>query len=121
MRMICQISDDFSPALISESAALRFLMTYIRPTLECPGCGRSFDGREVERIYADLPVRCACGRKSSARSGTIIDGVHAGWSEILLILVMRHWGQSDQQTAARCRVSHDTVRRIYRRFSESGA
>lgn len=120
--MVCtvdQIADAFSSELIPEADAQRFLMRFIRPSLQCPSCGRSFDGREVERLYADVCVRCTCGRKSSARSGTIIDGVHAGWSQILMIFVLRHFGLNDHLVAAKCNVSHDTVSRIYRRFAEA--
>lgn len=111
------IAAGFSPALISEMDSLRYTLSLIRPSLECPACGCSFDGKQKERLYADMSVTCACGRKSSARSGTCIDGVHAGWSEILMLCVLKFWGATDSQIAEKCSMSVDTVKRIIKRIS----
>ena len=104
---------------LDESTCRRKLLSIMRPDPACPGCGRVFDAAEIQRMLDDRDIRCACGRKSSPRSGTIIEGVRADYRTIMLLAVMHHWGVSKQEISGRCGISEDTVRRIIIRLTKA--
>ena len=111
-----QIADRFNSDLLDEETCRRFLLPIIRTAMVCAGCGAAFSGAETERTLAGRDVICGCGRKSSPRSGTALDGVHAGYREVLLVAIMLHWGVKRQEIARRSGISDDSVRRLQARL-----
>jgi len=95
-----------------EAVCRRSLLQLLRPAPICPCCKRSLSRSEIEKMLDDKDIRCECGRKSSPRSGTALEGVHAEYRTILLIACMSFWGVNIKETASRTGVSVDTVRRV---------
>lgn len=104
---------------LDESTCRRKLLAIMRPDPVCPGCQRAFTEEERQRLFDGKDIRCGCGRKSSPRSGTIIEGVRADYRSIMLLAVMHHWGRPKQEIAACCGMSEDTVRRIITRLTKA--
>jgi len=111
-----QIVRAFGIGHFDETVCRRTLLQLLRPAPICPGCKRSLSTSEVEKMLDDKDIRCDCGRKSSPRSGTALEGVHAEYRTILLIACMSFWGITIKETASRTGVSVDTVRRVIERL-----
>lgn len=107
----------FTCTHLDESTCRRWLLSILRPDPECPACHRKFSPEENARMLDNIDIRCGCGRKSSPRSGTILEGVRADYRSIMLLAIMQHWGVNKQEIALRCGMSVDTVRRLVDRIS----
>ena len=117
-----QIVTNFSSEVLNEENCRRILLPLIRPTMICPSCQVSYTHAEVERVLSGRDVICgSCSRKASPRSGTVLDGVHCGFREVLLVAVMLHWKISRREIARCTGISDDTVRRLSQRLGGTGA
>lgn len=108
----------FDSNLLDEAACRLYLLRTLRPAPICPHCKTSFDFETVERIhYRDRQVECRqCHGKSSPRAGTVMEGVHATYRQIMLVAVMAHWSVPSMEIAQRTGISRDTVRRLCERL-----
>lgn len=88
----------------------------------CPTCRVSYSPSDIERALSGRDVICtSCRHKATPRSGTIFDGVHCGFREILLIAVLLHWKVCIAEIASRTGISSATVRRLAKRLGGLGA
>lgn len=98
------------PDMLCETACRHWIVRATRGTdPACPFCGDRFDGNRVARLLAGKKVVCGCGRKSSPRSGTILEGSTLSDRQIMLIMVMLHWEMSPYQISALAGCDHQTV------------
>lgn len=111
-----RVVEAFRAPLLDEDTCRRELLQLMRPAPICPGCMRCLTAAEIERMLDGREIRCECGRKSTPRSGTVLEGVHADYRTVLLIACMSWWGVTRTEIATRCGVSIDTVRRITERL-----
>ena len=117
-----QIVESFTSAALNEDTCRRSLLPLIRPDMICPTCRVSYSHADIERALSGRDVICgSCRRKASPRSGTILDGVHCGFREVLLVAVLLHWEVRRQEIAKCTGISDDTVRRLAKRLGGIGA
>lgn len=108
-----QVVAGFASAHLSEDACRRYLLPIVRPVMVCPGCQVSYSASQSERVLSGHAVICAeCGRKAFPRTGTILEGVHCGFREVLLVAVMLHWQVKIGDIATTTGISTHTVRRL---------
>lgn len=98
---------------ISEDAARLMIGRYLKPSPICPGCAVSLNDQERDRLYAGRSVICRyCGRKHRLTTGTVLEGAHADYRDVIMICLMHHHGAALATMEAVTGLSDDTIRRM---------
>jgi hypothetical protein len=115
-----QIVQAFESSLLDENACRLYLLQTLRPAPVCPYCNCSFHVNLIDRIYnQDRQITCPqCNRRSSPRAGTVLEGVHATYRQIMLLAIMIHWQIPLAEISKCVGVSTDTVRRFCERLNK---
>lgn len=108
--------------MIDETAARAWWIRRLHPSgPRCPSCGFVLVGRQAETFAGGGRVQCGgCSTFLTARTGTILNGSHASWRQMLLLVLLSSTGASVFEVAKACRMSVETVISWQRRFLEGG-
>lgn len=109
--------------IIDEAAARAWWIRRLHPLgPRCPHCGAGLAGRQAETFATDGRVQCGgCSKFFAARTGTLLNGSHASWRQMMLLVLLSSTGASVFEVAKACRMSVETVVSWQRRFFETGA
>lgn len=109
----------FGMDLIKFDESARWLVSRLHPDgAKCPGCSIKITGdNRLERFRRMQQLRCQeCGRKFTAKTGTILNETKLEAREIYLLAVMIHLEVAPAAIAAVLRVHTDTVRNWQMKF-----
>jgi len=98
---------------MTEDAARLVVAGAIKPCPICPGCKVSLDDQERQRLYAGRSIVCRhCGKKHRLTTGTVLEGIHADFRDVVMICVMHRHGTPLVIMEAVTGLSDDTIRRM---------
>lgn len=100
---------------ISEDGARLMIGRHLKPAPICPGCAVSLDDQDRDRLYAGRSVVCRhCGKKHRLTTGTVLEGIHADYRDVVIICLMHHHGAALSLMETITGLSDDTIRRMIR-------
>lgn len=98
---------------MTEDAARLVVAQIIKPSPICPGCAVSLDDQERQRLYGGRSVVCRhCGKKYRLTTGTVLEGIHADFRDVVMICVMHRHGAALVDIETVTGLSDDTIRRM---------
>lgn len=102
----------FSYELFDEAACRMRLLEKLHPDgARCPGCGLVLDGGARESFWAGRRCACGrCGRRFTARSGTVLDGTQLDDRQLYGLIVFINIGFTTARIAEILKVTPNTVR-----------
>lgn len=109
----------FGMDLIKFDDCSRWLVTRLHPDgCFCPGCSVEITGSSrLERFRQMEQIRCTeCGKKFTAKTGTILNETKLEAREIYLLACMIKWKVSPNEIADTLKVHVDTVRNWQSKF-----
>lgn len=82
-----------APDMLDEKSCRQWVIGATRGSEpRCPSCGDLLAGSDVARLLDGKSITCAgCGVKSSARTGTILEGSALTDRQLVFILALLHW------------------------------
>lgn len=109
----------FGMDLIKFDDCARWLVTRLHPDgVKCPGCSAEVtNSSRLERFRQMEQIRCPeCGKKFTAKTGTILNETKLEAREIYLLAVLIYLEVSPAHIATILRVHTDTVRNWQMKF-----
>jgi hypothetical protein len=105
------VAESFGPDLLDEVACRKKVIEMTRGANPlCPFCGYRFEGRLSARLFDGRKILCpACERRSSPRTGTILEGSTLTNRQVMFVLAMLHWDIPVYTIAAMSGCDHSTV------------
>lgn len=99
------------PQYLDEFACRAVVLSVLHPGVtKCPRCGRELAGKKHQSFWLGKTVRCYCGRKFSARTGTALSGKAMLYREVVLLMFLIGLGLSDRRISEVCGCNRETVR-----------
>lgn len=104
-------AESIGPDMFDASACRRWVTETTRGAEPaCPGCGVTLSERDRRRLFDGKKIRCgSCGRWSSPRTGTVLEGSTLSDQQLFLILTLLHWELPAYHIAAMAGCDHATV------------
>ena len=109
----------FGMDLIKFDDCARWLVSRLHPDgVKCPGCSAEVaDDNRLKRFRAMDQIRCReCGKKFTAKTGTILNETKLEAREIYLLAVLIYLQVPPMLIAAMLRIHQDTVRNWQSKF-----
>ena len=98
---------------INEEDARLAVARLLKPVPICPGCQVSLSDQERDRLYAGRSIVCrSCGRKHQLTTGTVFEGMHATYRDVVLVSAMHNNRVKIDDIALVTGLSDDTIRRL---------
>lgn len=100
-------------ATVNEDDAREVVARLLKPMPTCPGCKVSLTDQERDRLYYGKSIICRhCGKKHKLTTGTVFEGMHADYRDVVLTAAMHNNGVKTADVALVTGLSDDTIRRM---------
>lgn len=98
-----EILEAFGPEFLDPDFCRWWVLNRLNPNgAVCPACGAALQGRPVDRFFQGKQITCpACGRKFTAKTGTVFNGIKADFREALFFCFALESGRPMSWVAAR--------------------